>query len=172
MDISRRGPVRWLFIDLCLQIHNVHHPISVNLYYEDQKAEALRAAEQFRASRLPKFLQHFQSVLETNPANKDGKGNGFRIAVVLEIVVNVVDTGKGPFLLSNLITAADLVFFNNIAGAQYAFPRRLKKLQESGPHFPPFVAPSLTDTIDQQANTISSSKPTSTSGTNPRSQSF
>jgi len=128
----------------CLQIHNVHHPVSVNLYYEDQKAEALRAAEQFRASRLPKFLQHFQSVLETNPANKDGKGDGFQFT---EIVTNVVDTEKGPFLLSNLTTAADLVFFNNIAGTQFAFPRRLKKLQESGPHFFPFVAPPLTDTI-------------------------
>lgn len=65
------------YSQLLLQIHNVHHPVSVSLYYEDQKEEALRAAEQFRAVRLPKFLQHFQSVLETNPANKDGKGEGF-----------------------------------------------------------------------------------------------
>lgn len=46
----------------------------MNLYYEDQKPEALRAAEQFRASRIVKFFQHFQSVLETNPANKGDKG--------------------------------------------------------------------------------------------------
>jgi len=71
---SFRGLIFVSFIESFSQIHNIHHPISVNLYYEDQKAEALRAAEQFRASRLPKFLQYFQSVLETNPANKDGKG--------------------------------------------------------------------------------------------------
>lgn len=75
--VCSRGPVQGLFIEPCSQIHNVHHPVSINFYYEDQKAEALRAAEQFRASRLPKFLQHFQSVLETNPANKGGKGNMF-----------------------------------------------------------------------------------------------
>ena len=78
------GPVHWLFIEPCLQAHNVHHPVSINLYYEDQKAEALRAAEQFRAVRLPKFLQHFQSVLETNPANKDGKGKGFHFLQLLK----------------------------------------------------------------------------------------
>jgi len=98
-------------IDMMVEFHNTHHPVSTNLYYEDQKAEALRAAEQFRAFRLPKFLHHFQSVLESNPANKDG---------------------NGPFLLSNLTTAADLVLFSSIDGAQYAFPRRLKKVQESG----------------------------------------
>ena len=55
-----------LFIGSRLQVHKIHHPVSINLYYEGQKAEALRAAEQFRASRLPKFFKHFQSVLETN----------------------------------------------------------------------------------------------------------
>jgi len=98
-------------LDMMVEVHNVHHPISINLYYEDQKAEALRAAEQFRASRLPKFFKHFQSVLETNPTNKGG---------------------KGPFLLSNLTTAADLALSHNITGLEYAFPRRLNNIQESG----------------------------------------
>ena len=79
-------------------MHNVHHPVSINLYYEDQKAEALRAAEQFRASRLPKFFKHFQSVLETNPANKDGKGNVLCLKM-LEMIVKIVGTNKlRPFL--------------------------------------------------------------------------
>ena len=65
-----------------LQAHDVHHPVSVNLYYEDQKAEAIRAAEQFKVSRLLKFLHHFQSVLETNPANKDGKGTVFYFSTI------------------------------------------------------------------------------------------
>ena len=75
--VDSRRPVHGLCIMSCSQAHNVHHPVSTNLYYEDQKAEALRAAEQFRASRLPKYMQHFQSVLETNPANKNKNGNGF-----------------------------------------------------------------------------------------------
>lgn len=36
------------------------------LYYEDQKEESLKRAEEFRASRIPKFLKHFQAVLESN----------------------------------------------------------------------------------------------------------
>jgi len=98
-------------LDMMVEAHNVHHPVSVALFYEDQKPEALRAAEKFRSTRLPSFFEHFQSVLETNPENKNG---------------------KGPFLLSNVTTAADLALFHTITGVQHAFPRRLKSLQESG----------------------------------------
>jgi glutathione S-transferase len=72
--VHSRGFLYGLFREPSFQLHGVHHPVSVNLYYEDQKAEALRSAEQFRASRLPKYFQYFQTVLETNPANKGGKG--------------------------------------------------------------------------------------------------
>jgi len=109
----------------------------------------LRAAEQFRTSRLPKFLQHFQSVLETNPANKDGKGNVFDFNTMLEMIADV-ETNKGPFLLSNLTTAADLALFYNMTGVEYAYPRRLKNLQESGPHFSPFTVLSLTIELNRQ----------------------
>ena len=139
-----------LFIGSSSQIYNVHHPVSVNLYYEDQKAEALRAAEQFRASRLPKFLQYFQSVLETNPANKDGKGNVSCFNTMLEMIINIVGINKGPFLLSNLTTAADLALFHNMTGVEYSYPRRLKNLQESGPCFYPFAVPSLTIESNRQ----------------------
>ena len=81
-----------------LQIHNVHHPVSVNFHYEDQKAEASRAAEQFRASRLPKYFFHFQSVLETNPANKDGKGDIFSFDPPLEIATDAVNARSFPAL--------------------------------------------------------------------------
>jgi len=147
--VYSRGLVYGLFIKSCLQAHGVHHPISTHLYYEDQKAEALRVAEQFRSSRLLKFLHHFQSVLETNPANKDGKGNVFDFNTMLEIVVDI-ETNKGPFLLSNLTTAADLALFHNMTGVEYAFPRRLKNIKESGPHFPPFMALSLTIKLNSQ----------------------
>jgi len=138
------GSSTGLFIGSRLQVHNIHHPVSINFYYEDQKAEALRAAEQFRTSRLPKFFKHFQSVLETNPANQDGKGNVLYFNAMLEMIINVVGPNKGPFLFSNLTTAADLALFHNMTGLEYAYPRRLKNLRESGPCFYPFAAPSLT----------------------------
>lgn len=126
-----RGVVEWSPTEPSLQVHNVHHPVSANFHYEDQKAEASRAAEQFRASRLPKFFHHFQAVLETNPANKDGKGNVFSLNAALKMATNAVN--KGPFLLSNLTTAADLALFHNLTGLEHMFPKRLKSLQASGP---------------------------------------
>ncbi|KAF9651616.1 glutathione S-transferase C-terminal-like protein [Thelephora ganbajun] len=108
---AKNAQLFFTVLDLFDEVHKVHHVVSSELYYEDQKAEALRAAEPFRAFRLPKYLQHFQSVLETNPANKDG---------------------KGPFLLSNLTTAADLALFHNLTGLEFSYPKRLKNLQESG----------------------------------------
>jgi glutathione S-transferase len=138
------GAIYGSFIVLPLQVHNVHHPVSAALTYEEQQAEALRAAGKFRTVRIPSFFGHFQSVLETNPVNKDGKGNVFYFSTILEIIVNVVDAHKGPFLLSNITIAADLALFHNLTGLQHAFPRRLKNLKESGWYFSPFVAPSLT----------------------------
>jgi glutathione S-transferase len=108
---AKQAQLVFTVLDMTCEVHNVHHPVSVNLYYEDQKAEALRSAEQFRTSRLPKFLNHFQSVLKMNPANKDG---------------------KGPFLISNLTSSADLALFYNMTGVLHVFPRRMKRVEESG----------------------------------------
>lgn len=43
------------------EVHAVHHPIAGSLYYEEQKREAKRRAEDFRCHRLPKFLRHFEA---------------------------------------------------------------------------------------------------------------
>lgn len=43
-------------MDIGSEAHNVHHPISTTLYYEDQKEEAQRAAKLFVQHRLPKWL--------------------------------------------------------------------------------------------------------------------
>ncbi|HZE60543.1 MAG TPA: glutathione S-transferase [Burkholderiales bacterium] len=46
--------------DWLVEAHDTHHPIAPSLYYEDQKPESRRRAEDFRASRLPKFLGYFE----------------------------------------------------------------------------------------------------------------
>lgn len=46
--------------DLVAEVHQVHHPVGVGLYYEDQKTEAARFAEEFRDERLPKFLDYLE----------------------------------------------------------------------------------------------------------------
>jgi glutathione S-transferase len=93
------------FVD---EAHDVHHPIGVGLYYEDQKAEAARRSEQFRAERIPKFLQYFEDVL------KRGARNGY--------------------LVGRRCTYADLSLFQVIAGLRYAFPHALARIARKLPH--------------------------------------
>ncbi|MGA8051489.1 MAG: glutathione S-transferase [Burkholderiales bacterium] len=49
--------------DWVTEAHDVHHPVGTGLYYEDQKREAKRRAREFRASRMPKFLDYFGEVV-------------------------------------------------------------------------------------------------------------
>ena len=86
--------------------HNVHHPVSGSLYYEDQKAEALRAAEPFRYDRIAKFLDYFESVLAD---------------------------GGGAWLLGQVRCYADLALFQLVEGLAYAFPRRMARLAQDYP---------------------------------------
>jgi glutathione S-transferase len=94
--------------DLVVEAHDTHHPIAKILYYEDQKPEALRRAENFRALRLPKFLGYFERVLKSNPA-------GDRYLV-----------GKSP-------SYADLSLFQVICGLDYAFPRLMARMKAAHP---------------------------------------
>jgi glutathione S-transferase len=50
--------------DWLVEVHDTHHPIGAELYYEDQKPESKRRAVDFRRNRLPKFLNYFEAVLK------------------------------------------------------------------------------------------------------------
>jgi len=52
--------------DWIVEVHDTHHPIASSLYYEDQRAEALRRSELFRKERLPKFLGYFEATAHTS----------------------------------------------------------------------------------------------------------
>ena len=88
--------------------HDVHHPIAVGEYYEDQKAEAKRKADDYRAHRLPKFLGYFERVL-SSPASQGGE-----------------------YLYGGQLTYADLVLFQCLDGVSFAFPKWIAKAKESG----------------------------------------
>jgi glutathione S-transferase len=47
--------------DFLVEVHDTHHPIANSLYYEEQKAEALRRTKLFREQRIPKFLGYFET---------------------------------------------------------------------------------------------------------------
>ena len=107
------------FVD---EIHDTHHPIAGSLYYDEQKAEALRRARNFIDERAPKFLHYFERVLRRNPG-----GRGYMI-------------GRG-------LSYIDLSLFQIIAGLRYAFPQTMEQLK---PDLPGLVA--LHDRIAQRTN--------------------
>jgi glutathione S-transferase len=90
--------------DFVVEIHDVHHPISGNLYYHQQKREAKRLAGYFTQKRIPKFLDYFESVLNGNPKNSN-------------------------CMLGRSLSYVDLSVFQVIAGLRYAFPKKIKKLE-------------------------------------------
>lgn len=92
--------------DLTVEAHDVHHPIGMGLYYEEQKEAALRAAEQFRTVRMPKFLGYFERVLAQN---------------------------GGRSLVGPETSYVDLSAFHVLAGLAYAFPRAFEALRPTIP---------------------------------------
>jgi glutathione S-transferase len=84
--------------DWVSEVHDSHHPIAGGLYYEQQKHEAKRRAENFIAERLPKFLSYFEQVLARN---------GNRV------------------LVGHKVSYVDLSLFQMIEGLRYAFPRAM-----------------------------------------------
>jgi glutathione S-transferase len=94
--------------DLVQETHDVHHPISPRLYYDDQRPEAKRRAGEFLAHRAPKYLGYFERILE-----RGGKGKGF--------------------LLGSRLTYPDLSLFQVVEGLRYAFPRAMAGIERRIP---------------------------------------
>ena len=94
--------------DMVTEAHDTHHPVGVDLYYEDQKPESLRRAKEFCRTRLPKFLQWFESIVVRNPA--------------------------GPrHLVGGRLSYADLSLFQLVEGLRYAFPKAAEKALAKAP---------------------------------------
>ncbi|HTH98183.1 MAG TPA: glutathione S-transferase [Stellaceae bacterium] len=95
--------------DMVAEAHDTHHPVSVDDYYENQQKEALKRAEHFRQSRIPKFLHWFETILTRNP---EGSGH----------------------LVGGQLTYADLSLFQLVKGLSYAFPRATTRVVGTVPH--------------------------------------
>jgi glutathione S-transferase len=91
--------------DMVAEAHDVHHPVGAGLYYEDQKPEAARRAEEFREKRMPKYLGWFERMLAASGAGVLGKRWSY----------------------------ADLSLFQLVEGLTYAFPRRMAALAPTIP---------------------------------------
>ena len=94
--------------DFVMEVHDTHHPISTDLYYEDQKLEAKARASAFLAHRYPKFFGYFERVLSQNPA--------------------------GPaHAVGDRLSYVDLSLFQLWAGMTYAFPRAFANAEKRYP---------------------------------------
>jgi glutathione S-transferase len=87
--------------DIVAEVHAVHHPISGALYYHDQMEAAYEAAQHFRETRIPKYLDHFERALSEN---------------------------GGPFVLGEQWTHVDTSLFQLLEGLDYMFPNRMAEL--------------------------------------------
>jgi glutathione S-transferase len=87
--------------DLVEEASEVHHPIAGMLYYEQQKREAKRRAEDFRKRRIPKYLGYFEAAVRRN--------------------------GKRGYAVGGRATYVDLSLFQIVEGLRYAFPRAMKR---------------------------------------------
>jgi glutathione S-transferase len=94
--------------DFVAEVHDTHHPISTELYYEDQIEEAKGRAKNFIEYRLPKFIGYFERILARNP-----------------------DGDKHP--VGARLTYVDLSLFQTMEGLRYAFPRALERFDDEYP---------------------------------------
>jgi glutathione S-transferase len=92
--------------DLVAEVHDVHHPVDAGAYYEEQKPEAARAAAQFRATRLPKFLAHFEAAATAE---------------------------AGEWMVDDRWTYADTSLFQIVEGLRYMFPRAMAAIEGDYP---------------------------------------
>lgn len=109
-------------MDLVAEAHDTHHPIASGLYYKDQKAEALRRADDFRRHRIPKYLAHFERVLSANGSGVAG-------------------------LARDALTYADLSLFQAVRGLQYGFPNAMSHMAATIPN-----VLALADRVERRPN--------------------
>lgn len=92
--------------DFVKEIHDTHHPLGGEFYYEDARPEAKRFTENFLADRAPKYLGYFDTV---------------------------VKKGGGAYALGRKLTYVDLSLFQLVEGLRYAFPRAMRRIERDVP---------------------------------------
>ena len=90
--------------DLVTEAHDTHHPLGGDFYYEDQKREAAKRAKMFRESRIPRFLDWFETILARNPKSENR-------------------------LVGARLSYADLSLFQVVEGLRFAFPKAMEHVE-------------------------------------------
>ena len=90
--------------DIVAEVHDTHHPLGPDLYYEDARAAAKRRTDGFWKGRVPKYLGYFERRLQ-----------------------------RGPYIAGRRLTYVDLSLFQLVEGLRYAFPKRMARLEKKLP---------------------------------------
>ncbi|KAK3674766.1 hypothetical protein LTR78_005488 [Recurvomyces mirabilis] len=99
-------------LDLNNEVHDTHHPIAVAKYYEEQRDEALKKAEDVRENRLPKFFSYFDRVRQHNEKESNG---------------------QGKYLVGSSLTYADTTIWQVLDGLFFAFPKEMEARKKEFP---------------------------------------
>jgi glutathione S-transferase len=92
--------------DFVKEIHDTHHPLGGEFYYEDAKPEAKRFTGNFLDGRAPKYLGYFERLL---------------------------DMSGGPNVLGAKFSYVDLSLFQLVEGLRYAFPKAMTRIERKVP---------------------------------------
>ena len=110
---AEASQIQLTIADFVGEIHDTHHPIAGSLYYEDQKKEARRRAQNFLKERMPRYLGWLEDVLVRN------------------------EKSRGRWLVGQDIGYVDLSAFQVVEGLRYALPNAMARLE---PRIPRLVA--------------------------------
>ena len=108
-DIYFAHQLQLTITDLLMEVHDTHHPITSQMYYEDQIEESKKRAAAFVEMRIPKHLAYYEKILTNNPS-----GSGW--------------------LIGEDLSYPDLSLFQVIEGLRYAFPNGFGKAEGEYPH--------------------------------------
>jgi glutathione S-transferase len=95
--------------DLVAEAHDTHHPVASGLYYEDQRKEAKRRADDFVRERIPKYLGWLEHLLERSAKS------------------------RGRWLVGRALAYPDLSAVQVVAGLRYAFPNAMHEAERKLP---------------------------------------
>lgn len=85
-------------MDVVAEVYDTHHPLSMEMTYEEQKEAAAARAAAFREGRLVKWLKYLQRALDDN---------------------------GGQWMVGRSLSYVDLSVFQLVAGLRYAFPNAM-----------------------------------------------
>ena len=92
--------------DLIVEVHDTHHPLRKDLYYEEQREATQERAQNFHQERLPRLLNYFERVLTYN---------------------------KSYTLVGKETSYVDLMMFQMLLGLNYAFPKSFQQVAKEIP---------------------------------------